>query len=347
MKYLRRSIRSVARPNVAFPDVDLADIGAFVRRTLHDAAPAAARVDADPNAGGLGRSITHVVNGRTGSRTYVVYLPRDYRGQACPLVVMLHGCTQSPGDFARGTRMNVHADEATCLVAYPEQPASANASKCWNWFEPGDQQRDSGEPALLARMVEDIAGRYAVDRDRVYVAGLSAGGAAAAVLGATYPDIFAAVGVHSGLICGLARDMPTAFAAMRGGEGPAPARPLAVPTIVFHGDRDTTVHPRNGERFLTAQLRSGSRTRVTQGSVAAGHTFTTTTCTDDRGRDVFAYWVVHGSAHAWSGGNASGSYVDPQGPDASAEMLRFFLTHRRERSADRHPTHASSTSRRA
>ena len=274
----------------------------------------------------------HAVRDAAGSRRFKLYSPAGHDGQPLPLIVMLHGCTQSPDDFAAGTRMNELADEQMFFVAYPEQPSSANPSKCWNWFNEGDQRRDAGEPRLIATLTQQIMRDHAIDEERVYVAGLSAGGAAAAILGATYPDLYAAVGIHSGLACGAARDMPGAFAAMR--QGAPAAQRLArneqvVPTIVFHGDRDTTVSPVNGDQAIEqASGGSGVRTRVSRGETATGIAFIRTTTLDSKDRCIGEQWVLQGIGHAWSGGSGDGSFTDPRGPDASAEFVRFFLEHR-------------------
>lgn len=267
-----------------------------------------------------------------GKRTYKLFVPASYAGTPLPLVVMLHGCTQSPNDFALGTRMNELAEEQGFLVAYPAQSASANASKCWNWFNATDQQRDQGEPALIAGITREVMRDFAVDAKHVYVAGLSAGGAMAVILGATYPDLYAAVGVHSGLAHGAARDMTSAFAAMRnGGREPLSSRKssgASVPTIVFHGDEDTTVHPLNGAHVRTQAKGTASlHASVSEGVSAGGVAFTRTIDTDANGLAILEQWVVHGGGHAWSGGSAKGSYVEPRGPDASRAMLQFFRAH--------------------
>jgi poly(hydroxyalkanoate) depolymerase family esterase len=313
--------------------------------------PAPAPVPADVVPDG-GRFVERSYSNRAGSRAYKLYIPSGYRGQPVPLVVMLHGCTQSPDDFAAGTRMNTLAEEHTCLVAYPAQDASASASRCWNWFDPGNQRHGQGEPSLIAGITRQVMRDYSVDPRRVYVAGLSAGGAAAAIMGMTYPDLYAAIGVHSGLACGVASDLPSAFAAMRQGNAGAAARRSAgdtpgagetrriVPTIVFHGDQDTTVHPRNGDLVIVQSRTGGSpsaglRTTVQHGRVPGGRAYSRTLHADADGRAVLEQWVIHGAGHAWSGGSAAGSYTDPKGPDAAREMLRFFLDHPHSTAASR------------
>ncbi|MBB4197696.1 poly(hydroxyalkanoate) depolymerase family esterase [Rhodoblastus sphagnicola] len=282
-----------------------------------------------PFVPGDARFEARVHAGAAGSRTYKLYIPSGYRGKPVALLVMLHGCSQSPDDFARGTRMNELAEEQTFLVAYPAQPRSANMSKCWNWFNAADQQRGQGEPSLIAGIAHEVMAEFSVDPKRVYVAGLSAGGAAAAVLGATYPDLFKGIGVHSGLACGAARDMPSGFIAMKTG-APAPGRGTAVPTIVFHGDGDTTVHPVNGDHVIAqAKAAADLRARSERGVSSGGIRYTRTVHMDASGRPAHEQWVLHGAGHAWSGGDPSGSFTEPRGPDASREMMRFF----RERSA--------------
>jgi poly(hydroxyalkanoate) depolymerase family esterase len=263
-----------------------------------------------------------------GRRAYKLYIPSGALtlDQTLPLVVMLHGCTQSPDDFAADTRMNELAEEYRCLVVYPAQSPAANKSKCWNWFRAADQRRGEGEPAIIAGITRRIMSTYPIDTRRVYVAGLSAGGAMAAVMGVNYPDLYAAVGVHSGLPYGAAYDLPSALAAMRHGHPPAAGTNApSIPTIVFHGDRDTTVHPRNGDQVIAQQ----PQTLVQRGRVPGGHAYTCTLYLDAGGRTVSEQWLVHGAGHAWSGGRSGGMLTEPRGPDASREMVRFFYEHPR------------------
>ncbi len=266
-----------------------------------------------------------------GSRPYKVYVPSAYHGQALPLVMMLHGCTQSPDDFAAGTRMNEAAEAQGCFVVYPRQIEAANSSRCWNWFNAAEQERERGEPSLIAGITRAVMARYGIDPARVYVAGLSAGGALAATMGHAYPELYAAVGVHSGLASGSASDVPSAFAAMRQGHAGRAADGSVVPTIVFHGDHDSIVHPRNAEAVM-AQFRPAGplEARVEEGQVPDGRAYTRTRYAAAGGRIALESWLIHGGGHAWSGGSADGSYTDPHGPDATAAILRFFLDHRQE-----------------
>jgi len=263
---------------------------------------------------------------------YRLYVPSKV-GVGAPLVVMLHGCTQSAEDFARGTGMNALADQHGFIVAYPSQTHAANAQKCWNWFKPSDQQRDRGEPAMIAGLTRQVIAEQHCDEGRVYVAGLSAGGAAAAIMANAYPDIYAAVGVHSGLPCEAARDLPSALMAMRqggraGSSAPHPGR--FVPVITFHGDRDNTVSEINSRDIVAAAsaLAGPLTTRSESGQIPRGRRYTREISLNARGQAVIEQWTIHGGGHAWSGGSATGSYTDSLGPDASSEMLRFFFEHR-------------------
>lgn len=274
-----------------------------------------------------------------GSRSYKLYVPSahdEQNGAPMPLVVMLHGCKQTPDDFAAGTRMNQLAEQHGFLVAYPAQTARANGSNCWNWFERAHQHRNGAEPSLLAGIVADVVRMHAVDDSRVFVAGLSAGAAMAVILGREYPELFAAVAVHSGLPAGAAHDVPSAFAAMQGRQGsPAAvhAASQALPTIVFHGDADATVTAANGAAVVGQAVSAFEQQRaplqrVTQTAAGtASRRCTVTRFVADDGKTAVEEWVVHGGAHAWFGGSAAGSYTDPAGPDASAEIVRFFLEH--------------------
>jgi poly(hydroxyalkanoate) depolymerase family esterase len=271
-----------------------------------------------------------------GTRSYRLYIPASGAGQALPLVVMLHGGTQDAVTFAAATGMNNLAEREKFLVAYPEQPRSANAGRYWNWFAPGHQRRDAGEPSLIAGITAQVTSRYGADAARVYVAGFSAGGAMAAVMAAVYPDLYAAVGVHSGLAYAAAADLASALQAMRQGPPHAarpPARPL--PLIVFHGDQDATVAPANAAGLIGRVLAAASPDRdpgalpptVTGGQMPGGHTYTRTCYQDPAGAALAECWIIHQGGHAWSGGVPHGSYTDARGPDASAQFIRFFGEH--------------------
>ena len=270
-----------------------------------------------------------------GRRSYKLYIPSSHRaGGRRPLVVMLHGGTQDADDFAAGTRMNNLAEEHGFLVAYPNQCKSANASLCWNWFKPEDQMRDAGEPSIIAGITSEIIAEHDIDPQRVFVAGLSAGGAMAGVMAATYPELYAAIGVHSGLPYRSATDVASAFAAMRGDPGlqqrrrklrPVSDHALRPRTIVFHGDADHIVHPSNAAKITDGHATSADSIERAKARSSASRTYSREIIRDKSGTVVVEHWLIHGSGHAWSGGSPDGTYTDPHGPDASREMLRFFL----------------------
>jgi poly(hydroxyalkanoate) depolymerase family esterase len=269
---------------------------------------------------------------------YKLYQPAGAADRRLPLVVMLHGCTQDPDDFAAGTGMNALAQALGFLVLYPAQSQQANPSRCWNWFKHNHQGGSRGEAATIASMTQTVLAQHSGDSARVYIAGLSAGGAMAALVAAAHPELFAALGVHSGLAPGAAHNLPEALAAMRSGSTGLPGMatavrpPLPVPTIVFHGDQDSTVHPHNGKQVTAAALAGAHSARLTvqddpmleRGVSAGGQHYTRSV--HGAAPAVVEHWLLHGAGHAWSGGQAEGSYTDPAGPDASREMLRFFFS---------------------
>jgi poly(hydroxyalkanoate) depolymerase family esterase len=301
-----------------------------------------------PSRGGDGgRFLSGTYTNQVDTRPYKLYIPSGYHGQSLPLVVMLHGCTQTPDDFATGTHMNLLGEEQNCLVVYPAQVPAANPSTCWNWFSPANQRRDRGEPALIAGITRQIGVTHAVDPQRIFVAGLSAGGAMAVIMGITYPELYAAVGCHSGLAYAAAHDLPSAIAAMSRAakpraSAPKPAAPpgaRALPLIVFHGDQDTTVHLRNADQLIAQWMAlpigdtpasigaHKPKATVQHGQVAGGYAYTQTRYPDAGGQVWIERWLIHGAGHGWSGGSPQGSFTVPRGPDAAREMLRFFLAH--------------------
>ncbi|HZR43902.1 MAG TPA: PHB depolymerase family esterase [Ktedonobacteraceae bacterium] len=290
-----------------------------------------------------------------GSHSYFVYTPKTYRvGSPVPLIVMLHGCRQTAEDFAIGTSMDLLAEQHGFVLLYPQQTGSSNHRRCWNWFLPTNQQRGSGEPASIVGMIKSVrlnTARWLIDPARIYVAGLSAGACMAAILGATYPDLFAAIGVHSGLGYQAATNVNSALRVMRrGGADPCQLGNAAytamsdfsriVPAIVFHGTRDMTVVPANGDQVVQQWMQTNHLaskhaytanfnhpTCVTRGQVLDGYSYVVATWNTSNGDEVQAYWKIDGMGHAWSGGNPAGSYTDSRGPSASVAMYNFFMAH--------------------
>jgi poly(hydroxyalkanoate) depolymerase family esterase len=278
--------------------------------------------------------ITRSFASKAGVREFKLYVPASATNKPKGLILMLHGCTQNPDDFAVGTNMNALAEAHGLLVAYPHQTRASNAAACWNWFEPAHQRRDEGEPAILAGLTQELIAEFSIDKTQVFVAGLSAGAAMAVIIAKTYPDMFRAVGVHSGLAYQSAGNVMSAMAVMRGSSGLRVVRPERsqpdrlepMRTIIFHGSSDKTVNPSNAKHISDVEHGAiNQHTSVTSSGTRNGRKFTRTIISHKDGTPMIENWLINGAGHAWSGGNASGSYADAKGPDASAEMVRFFL----------------------
>ena len=299
-----------------------------VRPMILPSAPEPAQREPAPDLGE--RFLRRAYSGPAGSLDYRLYVPADAERRELALVIMLHGCTQNPEDFAVGTRMNALAEEFGLIVAYPHQPRLANANGCWNWFDRRHQSRGSGEPAKLAGLAQALAKEFDVRRERVFAAGLSAGGAMAEVLAVTYPDVFDAVGIHSGLPYKSAGDVPSAFAAMNGTApfNPAPLAPSDrhCRRIIVHGLADHTVNSINGERLLDeAERGEASLTKSDLDWPIEGGRVSRRALKDSDGQPVAEQWLVEGGGHAWFGGDPRGSFTQTVGLDASRIMVRFFL----------------------
>lgn len=267
-----------------------------------------------------------------GSRGYKLFIPASQPKRPTGLILMLHGCKQTPDDFAIGTHMNALAEKHGMALAYPEQTRRHNAISCWNWFKPGNQMRGMGEPAILAALTRKLMREFGLDRERVFVAGLSAGGAMATILADVYPDVFSAAGVHSGLARGAAHDLVSAMTAMRSGSkanGFAPViatRSHAVRWIIFQGENDSTIHPSNAAQIVTSAVDGDTALSKIVRRTVRGRAYSRSEYRGSDGMIQIELWMIEGAGHAWSGGRAAGSFTDTKGPDASAHMVRFFLT---------------------
>ncbi len=342
---LRRALAAAGLQRAESTDLaDAADRATAAARDAQHEDLAQRRPPGVPRAG-PGEFVSRSFSNSHGTRAYKLYVPKSYRGKPVPLIVMLHGCNQNPDDIAAGTRLNELADQHGFLVAYPAQTPAANGMNCWNWFNRKDQTRDRGEPALIAGITREVMSDYEVDPRKVFVAGISAGAAMAVIMATVYPELFAAVGVHSGLAYGAAHNATSAFVALRGANKASAGAPSvserraalraatrAIPTIVFHGDQDATVNPSNGTEVveqaisLAADSHGPLQKTVRDRMTVNGREYTATIYRTPNRRPIVEYWELHGAGHAWSGGSSNGSFTDESGPDASAEMVRFFLS---------------------
>jgi poly(hydroxyalkanoate) depolymerase family esterase len=317
---------------------------AFACAALAATTLGASAASAEPTAGNLSRGS---YTSSAGTLSYETYVPASYKqGSQMPLIVALHGCTQTADNFRTQTRFDDLAASKGFIVVYPEQSKANNNLTCWNWFQQADMQRGSGEPSLIAGITKTVQAKYGVDPNKVYVGGLSAGGAMAAVMGATYPDIYAAIGVGSG--CEYSAGAPCAGYQSADPEQAGKSAHQAMgtnarvlPFIVFQGDQDTTVPPVNAQQAVRAgqvmadladdgdengSIPTGAA-KVVNGQAPGGESYTVSFYNDGTGKELAQYWLVHGMGHAWSGGDASQQFSDPKGPDESLAMYDFFMDH--------------------
>lgn len=270
----------------------------------------------------------------SGSLRYHLFIPSNHHA-GMSLLVMLHGCNQDAEIFSVGTRMNEHAEQLGFMVLYPAQSGAANANKCWNWFKSANQYRNMGEPAVIAGMTKKIMREYAINSRKVYIAGLSSGAAMAYIVGSVYADIFAAIGVHSGLLYRGVNNIFSALAAMKAGSEQAGqtseiteqelAPRITQPLIIFHGDNDQVVHAQNAIDLMAYHHQQEFFKQHSHHESEKNYSHTRTIYKDANGADLAEKWIIHGAGHAWSGGCVDGNFTDPKGPDASFEMLRFFM----------------------
>lgn len=292
-------------------------------------------------------------------REVLMVVPDRY-DDAPPLVIALHGCNQSAEEFLTATGLENLVDAERIVLALPEAEVSGdNPLGCWRWWEPDNQRRDGREPRRITALIDAMD--VPVDRQRVYALGLSAGGAMAVILGTVYPDVFAAVGVHSGV--GFAAAANTACALKILGDAPPRVeargrlaylhqpRHRIVPTMILHGRADDTVDPRHAEGLVRELAR---RNDFIDDGDGGNHSFDaapdatladpgpcrgdseSSPCyahelkryTDRDGRAVLQQVMVDRLGHAWSGGREGHRYADPAGPDAGAMFWRFFDRYR-------------------
>jgi poly(hydroxyalkanoate) depolymerase family esterase len=289
----------------------------------------------------LGSFTEHTFKSDAGERQYWLYVPASLKAdKPASLIVMLHGCTQDGPDVARGTRLNEWAEREGFIVAYPQQSQAMNNLKCWNWFVPQHQTRESGEPAIIAGITREVMGKHKIDASRVFIGGVSAGAAMAGLAAAAYPELYSALALHSGPEFRAATNMGEALTAMKQG-GPDPVqqgtyayqmmdkRARAIPVIVFHGAKDAVVFPVNGEQAAKQWISTNdhaddgaaNNSLKIETSRGAGYA---RTVAKGKQRALIEYWLYDELGHAWSGGSPDGTYTDPKTPDATAEMIRFF-----------------------